>query len=209
MIKPEQSRAARGLLGWSQETLAKEVGVSTVSINNFERGHTDFKQETLKSLAAAFERHDIEFPDEYGVRRRTENVQIIKGDNYLNTLWDDIFQTLKDSGGEVLITNVDEKRTLDIEKNNLLSHIERLKNYNITERLLSCEGDDYFLMPKECYRWMSQELFTFSSSTYLYADRVAFQVWRQKIIVLIQSKEVHEAEVARFEHLWDSAKIPP
>ncbi len=208
MIKPEQSRAARGLLGWTQETLAKEVGISKVSINNFERGQTDLKSDTLKSLEAAFERHDIEFPDEYGVRRRTDSVQVLKGEDYLNTLWDDIFNTLKSTGGEVLITNVDEKRTLDIEQDKLIQHLDRLKEYGIKERLLSCDGDNFFLMPKEYYRWISKELFTFGSSTYIYADRVAFQIWREKMIVLIQSKEAHAAEKSRFEHLWQTAKIP-
>ncbi len=208
MIKPEQSRAARGLLGWTQEALAKEVGVSKVSINNFERGQTDLKSDTLKSLEAAFERHDIEFPDAYGVRRRTENVQVLKGPECLNILWDDIFNTLKNTGGEVLITNVDEKRTLDIEQDKLIQHLDRLKQYGIKERLLSCEGDDFFLMPKEYYRWISEELFTFGSSTYIYADRVAFQIWRENMIVLIQSKEAHAAEKKRFEHLWDNAKLP-
>lgn len=208
MIKPEQSRAARGLLGWTQEVLAREVGISKVSINNFERGQTDLKSDTLKSLEAAFERHDIEFPDEYGVRRRTENVQVLKGSDYLNVLWDDIFNTLKSSGGEVLITNVDEKRTLDIEQDKLIQHLDRLKEYGIKERLLSCEGDTFFLMPKECYRWISQELFTFGSSIYVYADRVAFQIWQEEMIVLIQSKEAHGAEKRRFEHLWENAQIP-
>lgn len=209
MIKPEQSRAARGLLGWTQETLAREVGVSKVSINNFERGQSELKGETLKGLEAAFSRHDIEFPDEYGVRRRTDNVQILKGNNCLPLLWDDIFNCLKQTGGEVLITNVDEKRTLDVEKSNLTNHLDRLKEYGISERLLCCEGDTYFLMPRECYRWISKELFTFGTSTYVYADRVALQIWQEQMIILIQSRDAHEAEKRRFEHLWKNAAIPP
>lgn len=38
MITGEQVRAARKLLGWSQEVLAGHVGVSEIVISNVERG---------------------------------------------------------------------------------------------------------------------------------------------------------------------------
>jgi transcriptional regulator with XRE-family HTH domain len=38
MITGEQVKAARKLLGWSQEVLAGHVGVSDVAIGNIERG---------------------------------------------------------------------------------------------------------------------------------------------------------------------------
>lgn len=208
MISSDQSRAARGLLNWRQEDLAKAVGISKVSINNFERGVTKLKSETLRAIEIAFSKADIEFPDEHGVRRKTDKVQVFKGDEAVKNLWDDIFFSLKDKGGEVLITNVDEKRALDQEGAILTNHLERLEKAGIHERLLCCEGDTYFLMPRECYRWISKELFTYGTSTYIYADRVAFQIWNEAIIVLIQSRDAHDAEKRRFDDLWDRAMIP-
>ncbi len=38
MLTPEQSRAARGWLNWSQEDLAKRANVALVTVRNFERG---------------------------------------------------------------------------------------------------------------------------------------------------------------------------
>lgn len=208
MITPDQSRAARGLLNWRQEDLAKAVGLSKVSINNFERGVTKLKSETVRAIEDAFARADIEFIGEVGVSRKTESVRVLKGHSALQNLWDDIFFTLQDHGGEVLITNVDEKRALEQQGSTLTEHLQRLKEYKIKERLLSCEGDTFFLMPEKCYRWISKELFTFGTSTYIYADRVAFQIWNESIIILIQSKDAHDAEKRRFEDLWARAKLP-
>lgn len=208
MITANQSRAARGLLNWRQEDLAKAVGLSKVSINNFERGVTKLKSETVRAIEDAFAKADIEFIGEVGVSRKTENVQIFKGADALKNLWDDIFSTLRPKGGEVLITNVDEKRALEQEGSVLTDHLQRLKDYKIKERLLSCEGDTFFLMPEKYYRWISRELFTYGTSTYVYADRVAFQIWNESMIVLIQSKDAHDAEKRRFEDLWARAKIP-
>jgi DNA-binding transcriptional regulator YiaG len=38
MLSPEQCRAARGWLGWSQDGLAKSAGVSVSTVKDFERG---------------------------------------------------------------------------------------------------------------------------------------------------------------------------
>ena len=38
MLSPQQSRAARGWLGWSQDQLAKQANVALRTIASFERG---------------------------------------------------------------------------------------------------------------------------------------------------------------------------
>ena len=38
MLSPEQSRAARGWLDWSQEELAKRASVSLSTVRDFEKG---------------------------------------------------------------------------------------------------------------------------------------------------------------------------
>lgn len=61
MITPAQLRAARALLGWKQTDLARESGVSEVSIKNIERGATDPRVSTMQAIQDAFARADIEF----------------------------------------------------------------------------------------------------------------------------------------------------
>jgi transcriptional regulator with XRE-family HTH domain len=65
-MKAMQSRAARGLLHWSQARLAKEAGVSTLTVRNYEAGATKPIPATLAVIRQALERAGIEFVDEWG-----------------------------------------------------------------------------------------------------------------------------------------------
>jgi transcriptional regulator with XRE-family HTH domain len=60
-IGPEQCRAARALLGWSQEDLARASGVSRATLIDFERGERQPIASNLKMIQAALERAGIEF----------------------------------------------------------------------------------------------------------------------------------------------------
>jgi len=74
MLNPAQIRAARGLLDWRQEDLAKASGVGSATIRRIERskqvtGHAS----TLVRLEEAFEKAGILFIDDdegggYGLR---------------------------------------------------------------------------------------------------------------------------------------------
>ena len=61
-IGPGQCRAARALIGWSQDDLARESGVTKKSIADFERGAVAKPQpRTMRDLRAAFEGAGLEF----------------------------------------------------------------------------------------------------------------------------------------------------
>ena len=60
-MDPAQSRAARGLLDWTQSDLKKHSGVAKKTIVDFERGTTKPYGRTLEALIAAFEAAGIEF----------------------------------------------------------------------------------------------------------------------------------------------------
>ena len=64
-LTPSQCRAARGLLGWTQENLARQSAVAKKTIADFERGAPRRQQpRTLADLRASFERAGLEFIDE-------------------------------------------------------------------------------------------------------------------------------------------------
>lgn len=62
-ILPAQCRAARGLLGWSQDELTVAVGssVSKRTIVRFERGETNPHPRTLEAIRFALEAAGIDF----------------------------------------------------------------------------------------------------------------------------------------------------
>jgi transcriptional regulator with XRE-family HTH domain len=54
-MTPEQSRAARGWLGWSQGELAKRANVSLSTVYEFEKGQRNPTANNLASMRRAIE----------------------------------------------------------------------------------------------------------------------------------------------------------
>jgi transcriptional regulator with XRE-family HTH domain len=78
-MTPAQCRAARGLLDWNQDDLAREASVSVVTIRNFERGKSSPQRASLEVIRRALEAAGVEFIPENGsgagVRLRKDAVQ--------------------------------------------------------------------------------------------------------------------------------------
>lgn len=66
MFTPEQCRAARGLLGWTQQDLANQARVGIVTVNQLETGLSQPRLATLDVIQRAFESAGVEFIDENG-----------------------------------------------------------------------------------------------------------------------------------------------
>ncbi len=66
MISPNQCRAARGLLDWSQHQLARESGVGIVTVRQLEGGVHEPRRATLQVVRHALEAAGVEFIDENG-----------------------------------------------------------------------------------------------------------------------------------------------
>ena len=61
MLTPEQSRAARGWLDWSQEDLAKRASVSLSTVRNFEKGRNAPIKNNLDAMQSALEAGGMRF----------------------------------------------------------------------------------------------------------------------------------------------------
>lgn len=66
MITPDQCRAARGLVDWSQQQLADLAGVGVVTVRQLEAGTHVPRRATLNVIRGCFEAAGIEFIDENG-----------------------------------------------------------------------------------------------------------------------------------------------
>lgn len=63
MLTPEQCRAARALLGWTQQELATRAGVACGTVRGFENSqHTPIRS-NLRVLRAALEESGVVFLD--------------------------------------------------------------------------------------------------------------------------------------------------
>jgi DNA-binding XRE family transcriptional regulator len=66
VITPAQSRAARGLLEWSQQKLAQRAQVGVVTVHQLEAGTSEPRRATVQAIRRAFELAGVEFIDENG-----------------------------------------------------------------------------------------------------------------------------------------------
>ncbi len=79
MVTAEQCRAARGLLGWNQQELARQARVGIVTVHQLEAGLSQPRRATLEVIRRAFEAAGVEFIAENGggpgVRLRMRQVK--------------------------------------------------------------------------------------------------------------------------------------
>jgi len=210
MIDAEQLRAARAMLDWKTADLAKLSDVTINAINNIERKVAQGRKDTLDKIQKVFEDSGLEFLPGSGVRKKDRIVSTFEGEGAQQSLLDDVYHTLAETGGEVLIVHVDEEIAINnLSKEFLAKHIERLNASKITERMLIRAGDKAIVTDTESYRMIPEEFFT-PTPMFIYGDKLALLSWKPALRVVIVH-DAHFAESARrlFNFAWENAQKMP
>jgi transcriptional regulator with XRE-family HTH domain len=100
-IGARQIKAARALLDWSQDDLARATNLSIATIRKLELGYISPRSSTTGVLRQALEEAGIEFTDADGVRRRQEEIRIYHGAHGCMSFLEDVVSTSKRNGGEL------------------------------------------------------------------------------------------------------------
>ena len=208
-ISPEQCRAARAFLNWGQAELAERSGITVNPIVNFERGSgSEPEARTLRKIARAFELAGIEFTSSGGIERRNDTIVMLEGENAVFELMQDVYLSLKDRGGEVLIAGLQEPDASDTAARQAVAkHIERLQSAGITERILTEPDNTNLIAPSHWHRSLAEV--NFRATPYQqYGDKLAFIDWEPEQKVLI----IHHARIAQtfrtlFDALWKRADL--
>ena len=91
MISPNQSRAARALVGWTQADLAERAKISIKTIADFERDARFSFERTQTAIRAAFEDNGVRILDEgeegIGVRLRNVMPRLFRRDDVSDKEW--------------------------------------------------------------------------------------------------------------------------
>jgi len=212
MITRAQCRAARGLLGWTQQELADFSGLSKTSINNYERGLSDVKGDTLQAIHDAFATAQVAFIGHEGVQKKADTVNIFKGADSFFCLQDDIYETLQQEGGGLLVCGMSqafEQKMTQVQPDRMQKHQERLESIGAQSRSLTKHGDHLYFSTPGSYRWIDEVLFSFGKFSFIYGNKVALKLWYDDMILIINSKQASDAERERFEKMWAQAETPP
>ena len=208
MITKSQIKAARSLLEWDQSDLARASGLSLTSIATLEQGKASPRPSTWVAIQKAFEDAGIEFLPDPGVRLRREkfHFQLLEGHESMLKVWRDIEACYDKTGGEVLLSGVDEKIWIKKYKDDLREVINWRKDRNIITRFLICEGDVWLTADVKYYRAVPKVLFQ-QTPYYVYADRLAIINWQApQTVLLVQNQAIAETFRRQIEFNWSMGR---
>lgn len=204
-ISPKQCRAARALLDISRADLSEISTVSSAAIGGFETEATEPRSASIALIRAALEGKSIEFLDEDGVRMRRNTIRTYRGNKAHRQLLDEIYADHKSEGGEILIKGVRERQWEDgDDKAFLENHLNRLKQADITERMLVAEDADFFAAPRHWYRKIPNKYFT-PHTMWIFKNKIAMVSWGDiETLTIIEDKSLYRAETLLFNCVWEN-----
>lgn len=194
MITIQQSRAARGLLGWTQQELADAAGLSKTAINNFEKDKSAIKMDSLKAIQMAFEALGVEFIGDTGVRLSHDRTEVLRGPLAFQLLLEDIRT-------EINTAQYKDIMVLNAQK----THIEalaKLHSDNTPVRFLHAKDISADAANEHLCNSITCDAEQNAPTTFVFADKVALQLFGSEFILLMKNKDAYTAERKRFEILW-------
>jgi hypothetical protein len=118
-------------------------------------------------------------------------------------LIEDIYKTLRDTGGEILIAHLDEEKSIkNLGRDFIEKQIRQRKEAGITHRLLVREDDPGLIPPYNTYHSMPNKYFAENYLLWIYGTKLALLAWDEKSVVI---DDYRFAECARklFNFIWD------
>lgn len=209
MLDDKQIRAARALLDWSQTVLAEKSGIARATIKNIENQSTFPRLETAMALERVFERAGVEFLPGSGVRFKDRMTETYDGLDANKKLVEDIYDTLKTTGGEILIAFLNETRAYqDLGIEYLEEQTKKRELANITSRLLISPKEKNLVAEDGSYRILPEEYFS-AHPFFIYGPKLALlspePVPR---VVIIKDERFAESATKLFNFIWDRTEMP-
>ncbi len=202
-----QIAAAITLSGLTREALANEAGVGRNTIDRIINETAACREDTIRKITDILEVRGIEFLPGEGVRKKEQTVTTLTGDDCLQELLLDVYRTLQDRGGEMLIAHLDEgSAARSLKKEFLDEQIRKRKVANITCRLLVRADDPNLIPPYDTYRAIPDESFS-PYPFYIYGSKLALLSWKPepRVIIIDDQRFAHSA-AKLFDIAWNTGK---
>lgn len=204
-------RAARALLDFSQEEVAKAIHVATNTFSKIESGKSGISIEHMKDIQRFYEQHGIEFIPNDGIRKRQGQIIEYKNAEGFRAFMDDVYETVRTQGGLICVHNVSPDNWIKwLGKEWNAAHTERmLKIKKSFDYRITIKKNDYNLIGRHAeYRWLPERSWN-DQSFYAYGDRLALMLFEPEAVNIrvIHSKQFAAGFRALFSLAWEH--IPP
>lgn len=211
-IKAGQIRAARALLDWSQEDLAKATGLSIATIRKLEAGHISPRGKTTSFIRKTFEDAGLEFLEPNGVRQRLEEIKVYQGHDGLVAFLDGVYETARKTGCEILTAYASEEAFPKVlGPRDAQVHLERMSKLlagtNRRKAVMTETPKQVYCTDYCAYRVISKNYID-TVPFYVYDDKYAYLLFEaapSPKIIEIQSKLIFQAFRRQFYSMWDKA----
>jgi transcriptional regulator with XRE-family HTH domain len=212
-ISPAQIRAARAMKNWNQKDLALKAGLAVPTIANIETSKQKPSIRTLKKIQAIFEKEDIEFTANDGLRKKRGNVRIFRGPKEYKQFFNFVYNHARSYGGSIYLSNVDEQYYVrwwpEFYNSEYVKNMIKIKD-QFDFRILVKEGDTHFSAREYVtYRWMPASQFA-PIPFEVFGDYLAIKLFLDEpIIFLIKNKKTADLYREKFIRLWENSIIIP
>ncbi|NBX66408.1 MAG: helix-turn-helix domain-containing protein [Proteobacteria bacterium] len=209
MMTTHQLKAARALLDWTQQDLAKAAGMHLNVINNIERGTTNPRQQTVERLKKALENSGIVFLGTRGVEltKQAVVVQKIEGDLFIRAFTEDILSVATGPDHEVLNIVFDIRNDSALDPTAKKKYDDERTTRGFKERLITRTMPGFYPRYSENFRVVDPSALG-TVDTVIYADRVAYVFWSQQEVVILKNAGLAETQRKLFENLWAQGHQP-
>ena len=216
MITGRQIRAARALLEWDAEDLAKHAGLSRDTVFNIENGVVQARGGSMEKIVQAFDDNGVEFTDNSGVRLKPQNVQTYEGRDGFVRFFESIHTHIQSHGGDICVSGVDESLFVKYQGEFAKTHMGKMAELakarpNFRMRILIEEGDLNFAASNYAsYKWQPKGSFS-PASFYVFGDRLAlisFSHDPAPYVIVINSNAFAESYRHSFDLAWTNALEP-
>lgn len=209
MIDDRQIRAARALLGWTQEILAEASGIARATIKNLETSSTTPRLDTLLTIQRALEEAGVEFIPGSGVRLREKEITSFEGRDATRKWMEAVRDKISPCKGEVCIYGMDdEKLVRDVGMDFIKPYVQHMDGAGTTSRILFKYGDTNFAVQHRFARWIDARYFP-DGPIVIFGDCVALSRFGAAgRCVIVQDLVYAETLRRMFMFVWDRAELP-
>lgn len=208
MITAAQLRAARGLVDWTRNELAKAASISPETVKNIEHGIFRPQEETAERIVRTFAMRNVIFTEGEGVKISKELVRTFVGQKGYVEFLQDICDTMA-AGGLTCQFNMSDTLISNYGAEYIKTYSERMGAVqNLNARCLVPEGDANFPVKHCQYKWLAK---THKDSVpfFLYNNKIAFLTnghGEDLTFVSIYSESLAKAYINQFEVFWEKSE---